>query len=644
MADPQGTLRLCSGRGAGQRYAIDTRGKVVGRSATADIPLDDGRASDLHAMVVVRDGRCLIYDLGSESGTYVNDRRVDEIELRHGDRIQIGSSSLEFTSAAEPAQVAGYLPGAQPGNALAVSQPPAHPQLAQAQALMNQMAAMQQQQAAMMYPQMQPMPAEDEGPSLTETIERVQKFADFFKPYIKGFAFLFIVMFGLALSSVVWFPPKGKAVFAVALTGTPQDNPLRPYAQNGLEFFRSALQSFTSPALIERTLCSLGETDLSADHIEVVQKNLKLEGVGKLGNTITYMGTYKAGAGNESLRFLGAHVRLFLDSEIEKTLKVIAVQREFLQKQLAQTEKDLRRTERELLEFRKKNIDGLPDQAKSYYDLLFELQKKQSEADVELTRIKSLQRLDRVRLGTEAPLIEGRVSQTRPYQGQIVDLQSRIAQARAQGKGEDHPDVVALKANLKEIERLAKESERNGGSSDVERQRNPAYASIQDGLRQLEAAEETARSEAGRIRSDLERTRKVVERLPELETMYSELTRSYSTSKELHAKIFGQLKTTQLQYDLERASASARYDLFQPATLEPESPVKVYGMRGAIGFMLGMFFGVGYVALMQFRRWRHERLLKKAQEADLAGVPPSEGGRALVRMPHGEAPIGRPID
>ena len=170
MGDPQGTLRLCSGRGAGQRYVIDTRGKVVGRSATADIQLDDGRASDLHAMVVVRDGRCLIYDLGSESGTYVNDRRVDEIELRHGDRIQIGSSSLEFAGAPEPAPVAGYLPGAQPGNALAVSQPPPHPQLAQAQALMNQMAAMQQQQAAMMYPQMQQRPAEDEGPSLTETI------------------------------------------------------------------------------------------------------------------------------------------------------------------------------------------------------------------------------------------------------------------------------------------------------------------------------------------------------------------------------------------------------------------------------------------------------------------------------------------
>ncbi|MFO0722604.1 MAG: FHA domain-containing protein [Myxococcota bacterium] len=643
MADPQVTLKLCSGRGAGQRYTIDARGKVIGRSSTADIPLEDGRASEHHAMVVIREGRCLIYDLGSDTGTYVNDRRVEEADLRHGDRIQVGSSQLEL-SAEAPKPVAGYLAGGSAQSALAVQPPPgANTQMVAAQMLMNQMAVMQQQQAAMMYP-MPPADAEEEGASLTETIERVQKFVAFFRPFIKGFAFLFVLMFGLAMSSLVWMPPKSKAVFAVALTGTPQDNPLRPYQQQGLEFFRSALQSFSSPALIERTLCALGDPELSPDRIEVIQKNLKLEGVGKLGNTITYMGTYKEGVGEDSLRFLGAHVRLFLDSEIEKTLKVIGVQREFLQKQLAQTEKDLRRTERELLEFRKKNIDGLPDQAKQYYDLLFELQKKQSEADVELTRIQSLKRLDRVRLGTESPLIEGRVSTTRPYQAQIIDLQSKIAQARAQGKGEDHPDLIALRTNLAEIERLAKESERNGTSSDIERQRNPAYSSIQDGLRQLEAAEETARSEAGRIRSDLEHTRKVVERLPELETTYSELTRSYATSKELHAKIFGQLKSTQLQYDLERASASARYDLFQPPTLEPDSPVKVYGLRGAIGVVLGLLFGVGYVAFRQFQLWRHDKELQKAREAELSGTPASDGSRGLVRMPHGEAPIGRPID
>jgi len=68
----------------------------IGRQADNDLVVTDPGVSRHHAEVTSERGTCTLRDLGSTNGTLVNGGRVSEHVLRDGDRIQVGSSVVEF--------------------------------------------------------------------------------------------------------------------------------------------------------------------------------------------------------------------------------------------------------------------------------------------------------------------------------------------------------------------------------------------------------------------------------------------------------------------------------------------------------------------------------------------------------------------
>jgi pSer/pThr/pTyr-binding forkhead associated (FHA) protein len=73
-----------------------TRPLVLGRSAEADVLLEDPYTSDFHARLVFQAGEIRLQDLGSTNGTYVNGERMTApMSLRRGDRIRVGETIME---------------------------------------------------------------------------------------------------------------------------------------------------------------------------------------------------------------------------------------------------------------------------------------------------------------------------------------------------------------------------------------------------------------------------------------------------------------------------------------------------------------------------------------------------------------------
>ncbi len=82
---------------AGRRmHDIDGDAVIVGRSPKSDIFLDDVTVSRRHAEVRQQQQGFRILDVGSLNGTYVNRVRVDSVDLRNGDEIQIGKYRFKF--------------------------------------------------------------------------------------------------------------------------------------------------------------------------------------------------------------------------------------------------------------------------------------------------------------------------------------------------------------------------------------------------------------------------------------------------------------------------------------------------------------------------------------------------------------------
>ena len=84
----------------GERFDL-IGGLSIGRSAEADVRIDDRYASGVHARIFSRDGRTYIEDMDSTNGTQLNDATLSgEAELIDGDVVRIGDTELRFEARA----------------------------------------------------------------------------------------------------------------------------------------------------------------------------------------------------------------------------------------------------------------------------------------------------------------------------------------------------------------------------------------------------------------------------------------------------------------------------------------------------------------------------------------------------------------
>lgn len=102
---------------------------VIGRSRTADLPVDDSSVSRRHAMLKVSENECFVADLGSENGTFVNGRRATmPLRVKSGDLLTMGVVMARFADvAASPTSAAVEMPltDTPAGDALVVLSMPA---------------------------------------------------------------------------------------------------------------------------------------------------------------------------------------------------------------------------------------------------------------------------------------------------------------------------------------------------------------------------------------------------------------------------------------------------------------------------------------------------------------------------------------
>jgi len=89
-----------TGAAAGKTVVVAPGQTVtIGRLTTCDVPLDDEAASRRHCALYGREGGCVVADLQSANGTFVNDQRVSTVDVQPGDRIRIGGTVFECVGA-----------------------------------------------------------------------------------------------------------------------------------------------------------------------------------------------------------------------------------------------------------------------------------------------------------------------------------------------------------------------------------------------------------------------------------------------------------------------------------------------------------------------------------------------------------------
>ncbi|MCG2623825.1 FHA domain-containing protein [Arthrobacter sp. I2-34] len=99
---PAGSALLIahSGPNMGARFLLDQDVTTAGRHPEADVFLDDVTVSRKHAEFRRNAEGFMVVDSGSLNGTYVNNDRVDSLQLRTGNEVQIGKFRLTYYAGA----------------------------------------------------------------------------------------------------------------------------------------------------------------------------------------------------------------------------------------------------------------------------------------------------------------------------------------------------------------------------------------------------------------------------------------------------------------------------------------------------------------------------------------------------------------
>jgi pSer/pThr/pTyr-binding forkhead associated (FHA) protein len=89
-------LIVIDGPHRGAEYPIRRERTVLGRSRKADLVFDEDTLSREHAAIRYEWGRFVLEDLGSANGCRHNGRVAHEVDIVHGDTIQMGRVRMKF--------------------------------------------------------------------------------------------------------------------------------------------------------------------------------------------------------------------------------------------------------------------------------------------------------------------------------------------------------------------------------------------------------------------------------------------------------------------------------------------------------------------------------------------------------------------
>jgi pSer/pThr/pTyr-binding forkhead associated (FHA) protein len=85
-----------SGPAKGQEISLAQPVQTLGRGPGVDFAIGDEHMSRQHLAFDLTAEGFRVRDLGSTNGIVVNGEKTDSAELEHGDRIQVGSSELQY--------------------------------------------------------------------------------------------------------------------------------------------------------------------------------------------------------------------------------------------------------------------------------------------------------------------------------------------------------------------------------------------------------------------------------------------------------------------------------------------------------------------------------------------------------------------
>jgi len=382
--------------------------------------------------------------------------------------------------------------------------------------------------------------------------------------------------------------------------------------------------SMLSRTLISRPnvekLIRMADMDLKAGSkteqealIERLTKEIQIRNTGRDN---LYSLVFKDSDQDKAKRVIQSLVSIFVESSLGASRKDTDSAKTFLNEQIKQYEAKLEEAEARVKEFRLRNLEMQSADGKDATTRVAELARQLEQAKLELREAENARDAAKAQLAaekgqgaslaTQSLLQESSISVATPEIDARIEALKRNLDGLLQRYTEQHPDIVASRRLLKDLEEqkrkeVAELRKAAMATAAATPQNQNASLAVQELNRMLAASEVQVASLKARVAEYTARynaARASLKTAPQIEAEAAQLNRDYAIIKKNYEDLVSRRQAAVMSGELDVASGVADFRLIDPprVTPKPVSPNRLALLPLALAAAVGAGLAVAFVA------------------------------------------------
>ncbi|QBI04200.1 XrtA system polysaccharide chain length determinant [Pseudoduganella albidiflava] len=294
---------------------------------------------------------------------------------------------------------------------------------------------------------------------------------------------------------------------------------------------------------------------------------------------------------------------------------------QFIDDQIKMYEEKLATGENALKEFKIRHMGLLPRQGGDYASAYGDLSEKISQARLELLEAEEARNAIKRQIAGEdmAPVTDTaeRAIVNPEIDGRISNVEKNLDQLRLQFT-EEHPDIVAAKRLLGQLEQRKKDEAKKVRAADPGASYSPMLQQMNVQLSVEEARIASLKARVGEYSSRLAQMRSLSTQAPEVEAQLAQLNRDYAVNKENYEKLVQRRESAKLSGDLSTVTDMLTFRVVDPPSV-PSVPAGPNRPRLYTLVLLGaLVAGLGTALLLSQIR---PTFLSQTNLREVTGLP-----------------------
>jgi polysaccharide chain length determinant protein (PEP-CTERM system associated) len=292
-------------------------------------------------------------------------------------------------------------------------------------------------------------------------------------------------------------------------------------------------------------------------------------------------------------------IDIFVEDNLADKREASSQSLAFLDQQLAARQRQLQDAEAKRAEFQAQYLGSLPGSGP--------VEERMAAARVQLAQIdgelaaanSSLSAINGQMGGTSSSVVGagGTAASAGPARARLAAIQGQLADARARGYTELHPDVVALRSQLASAQGAARNEPLVGGGA-AAGSPNPLYLSLRAMQADKAAQVAALQQRKNQILGDIQRYDAKVAGDPGAAASQSAMERDYRVLKDQYDRLLTDREQVKLQNQVQTQTDSVKFSVIDPPTaprapIAPNRPlfltaVLIAGILGGVGGAFGL--------------------------------------------------------